>query len=399
MSIRVECPGCQKKLNAKDELGGKRARCPSCGQVLLVPRAPSASLQTKTSAQPPNADRAMALLIGAGASFGGEHNEYFDIQGEDVTDRQLEPLGQLSHLTTVNLLSCERITDGALKHLSGLRELELIYIKWTRLTGTGFAYLQPLTTLREIDAEQSHFSDEGLRQIAKFPNLETLLLPETEVTDEGLSYLADMHRLKALDLSGCEHITGEGLRHLVGCRKTLAALGLAGTSLKREALKHIKHFVNLEEFGFPPHIAGADLEILRGLTKLRTLPKKIAESTSPDRKRKAALMSAGDYQYMILDGAAGPNCQCIGLEHYDRDDQSSTYRWRFIWSPDSKHFAYVVTEHRVVTTTTIEFRYFVVKDGKTNSQKFTRIWSAEYSPDSRMLILSVDDGEEVTIPA
>jgi hypothetical protein len=47
MSIRVQCPGCEKKLKAKDELAGKRVKCPGRGQVLEVPRASAASLRTR----------------------------------------------------------------------------------------------------------------------------------------------------------------------------------------------------------------------------------------------------------------------------------------------------------------------------------------------------------------
>ena len=44
MSISIQCPGCEKKLSAKDELAGKRVKCPGCGQAILVPAAqPNAS--------------------------------------------------------------------------------------------------------------------------------------------------------------------------------------------------------------------------------------------------------------------------------------------------------------------------------------------------------------------
>jgi len=49
MSISVQCPGCEKKLKAKDELAGKRVKCPGCGQLLVVPRVPSAALQAITT--------------------------------------------------------------------------------------------------------------------------------------------------------------------------------------------------------------------------------------------------------------------------------------------------------------------------------------------------------------
>lgn len=37
MPISVQCPSCAKRLKTKDELAGKKIKCPGCGQVLPVP--------------------------------------------------------------------------------------------------------------------------------------------------------------------------------------------------------------------------------------------------------------------------------------------------------------------------------------------------------------------------
>ncbi len=36
--IRIVCPVCQSKLNAKDELAGQSRKCPKCGNLLSIPR-------------------------------------------------------------------------------------------------------------------------------------------------------------------------------------------------------------------------------------------------------------------------------------------------------------------------------------------------------------------------
>lgn len=38
MSIRVEC-ACGRKLSIKDEMAGRRVKCPTCENVLTVPKA------------------------------------------------------------------------------------------------------------------------------------------------------------------------------------------------------------------------------------------------------------------------------------------------------------------------------------------------------------------------
>lgn len=37
--IRLTCPGCQVRLNAKDELAGQTRKCPKCGGALKIPEA------------------------------------------------------------------------------------------------------------------------------------------------------------------------------------------------------------------------------------------------------------------------------------------------------------------------------------------------------------------------
>ncbi len=37
MPISVRCPGCGKALTVKDEFAGKKGKCPSCGQIVLIP--------------------------------------------------------------------------------------------------------------------------------------------------------------------------------------------------------------------------------------------------------------------------------------------------------------------------------------------------------------------------
>lgn len=38
MAIQVKCPSCGKTLRAKDELAGKRGKCPGCGAVVMIAR-------------------------------------------------------------------------------------------------------------------------------------------------------------------------------------------------------------------------------------------------------------------------------------------------------------------------------------------------------------------------
>src|SRR6266851_2904417 len=41
MSITFSCPYCRKPLKVKDELAGKKAKCPGCQKVIAIPASPS----------------------------------------------------------------------------------------------------------------------------------------------------------------------------------------------------------------------------------------------------------------------------------------------------------------------------------------------------------------------
>lgn len=49
MPIRVNCPGCQRKLKIADKLAGRRLRCPACQAVVEVPGVPSDPSDTATN--------------------------------------------------------------------------------------------------------------------------------------------------------------------------------------------------------------------------------------------------------------------------------------------------------------------------------------------------------------
>jgi hypothetical protein len=55
MSVRVQC-GCGKRLSARDELAGKRVKCPSCGQPVTVPSVAREHRPAESRSLPDNPD-------------------------------------------------------------------------------------------------------------------------------------------------------------------------------------------------------------------------------------------------------------------------------------------------------------------------------------------------------
>jgi hypothetical protein len=55
MAIQFACPNCGKGFSVKDELAGKRSKCPACATMLVVPRAPKkiSAVQEDRLPEPP----------------------------------------------------------------------------------------------------------------------------------------------------------------------------------------------------------------------------------------------------------------------------------------------------------------------------------------------------------
>lgn len=62
--IRITCPNCQSKLNAKEELAGQTRKCPKCGTSVLIPDPdiPIEDSKSEAAAQPRPATGAATLL-------------------------------------------------------------------------------------------------------------------------------------------------------------------------------------------------------------------------------------------------------------------------------------------------------------------------------------------------
>ena len=62
MSIKFPCPHCKKPLKVKEELGGKKAKCPACQQILTIPRPVAAPADIEALAAAALADKPAAAV-------------------------------------------------------------------------------------------------------------------------------------------------------------------------------------------------------------------------------------------------------------------------------------------------------------------------------------------------
>ncbi len=52
MPISVVCSGCDKKLTVKDDLAGRRIKCPACGEAVAVPAAKTKAPKARAARAP-----------------------------------------------------------------------------------------------------------------------------------------------------------------------------------------------------------------------------------------------------------------------------------------------------------------------------------------------------------
>src|SRR6516164_5789128 len=65
MTLKFSCPHCRKGIRVKEELAGKKAKCPACQQVLTIPtvtRSTSPS-PTKSTTESDLEAKALAALV------------------------------------------------------------------------------------------------------------------------------------------------------------------------------------------------------------------------------------------------------------------------------------------------------------------------------------------------
>ncbi|KAL6344694.1 hypothetical protein AAG906_002600 [Vitis piasezkii] len=140
-----------------------------------------------------------------------------------ITDQALEAIGYATSLCVLNLRCCWLITDSGLAMLangSTARTLKkLIIAECERITDYGLSCLQQMCCLEELNLAECGpaVTDIGGVAVASIPTLKWLNLSWLiNISDVTLTAIAEhSQKLMVLDLTGCELITGEGVRAFV----------------------------------------------------------------------------------------------------------------------------------------------------------------------------------------
>ena len=168
---------------------------------------------------------------------------------------------------SLHFLESINVQDKGLAHLKDLTQIEEMRLTMTRVKGPS---LSPFVNLRDLDLNDTPFTDDGMKALAGMKHLKRLSVRDTFVGDEGVKQIAGLTGLIALDLSGTK-LSDEGLAHLKGM-KSLQKLTLLGTGVTDEGLSALAGMPELRELNlYRTRTTNSGLSKLQGLKKLEAL--------------------------------------------------------------------------------------------------------------------------------
>ncbi|MBI3821796.1 MAG: hypothetical protein HY289_03845 [Planctomycetes bacterium] len=115
-----------------------------------------------------------------------------DFIGGELKDADLKKLaGVKKTLKSLSLRYNLTLTDGGLKELACLENLEVLYLPATNFGDAGLKELAPLKNLQQLGLAGTRVTDAGLKELATLENLRYLNLSDTAVTDAAVKKLQD----------------------------------------------------------------------------------------------------------------------------------------------------------------------------------------------------------------
>src|SRR5262249_41261407 len=87
-----------------------------------------------------------------------------DVREHLVTDEALRDVAVLTNLRALAVYGTGLVTDAGLKHLTALKDLEVLYLSSTNISDTGLKDLAAFKNLRMISISSDKVTDKGLRE-------------------------------------------------------------------------------------------------------------------------------------------------------------------------------------------------------------------------------------------
>ena len=166
-----------------------------------------------------------------------------DLQLLDISDTGVtgQTMSELSGLTSLESLDLSRtqVTDLELKQLARLKNLKELSISGTNVTDAGLKELAGLKNLQLLDLVRTGVTDAGMVNLADVNGLQVLCLAATHVSDFGVKNLNRLTDLRMLNLRNDKSFTDAGMKEAAK-HTSLQALNVGGTLLTDEGVKELR---------------------------------------------------------------------------------------------------------------------------------------------------------------
>ena len=253
-----------------------------------------------------------------------------------LRDDALEPVVRLTNLEELALRHTFQVTDAGLHRLAALKRLRKLTLAGVNLASAeGFAFLQALVRLNELDVGDTPFGDASLAYLSGLDGLESLRLSDA-VTDNGMRAAPPLPKLKRLALGG--GVTSEGLDYVkslpeLEVLELKGAVTETGFSALAEAprLRELVCYNRFDTRGFARlsacpalrriHLVGVDLSqtLLDGLAAIPRLDSLVLEGTplaAGVEATAAALLAMPSLKDLALAGSEFGNDLVAGLAQH-----------------------------------------------------------------------------------
>jgi mono/diheme cytochrome c family protein/uncharacterized membrane protein len=123
------------------------------------------------------------------------HNliEISAVNKPELTDDQVGLLKPLSEQIVWLKIGGTKITDRALKEISGFKNLTRLHLENTAITDAGLHELTGLPQLDYINLVGTRVTDAGLKKIAKLEGLKSIFVWQSAITENGIEELHKSH--------------------------------------------------------------------------------------------------------------------------------------------------------------------------------------------------------------
>jgi internalin A len=201
----------------------------------------------------------------------GKPTIYASLRQSGLRDPYLLLLTGLPDLETVYISECD-ITSRGIAHLAGHKKLKVLQLAETKVDSIaslkGLANLEELSIYPEFDTK---LGDAGLDGVQNFSKLQRLSVYDDALTNVTLARIAPLRELRDLDLTTSAAANDEGLKSVAGL-KNLTSLTLTGGNYSDAAFLHLAGLKQLSELNVRINSGtGEGFKNLAGLDKLEEL--------------------------------------------------------------------------------------------------------------------------------